>query len=130
LPAPTTGQVTTSTTTAVEPYPTDEPLAGLPGHEGGAAKNPLPGMQEESSKPVTSTLLDALAQSGTATTLNADAQAALQKRISSTKLALDRAVYQFKDYRGKALEDMKQLQTQKTYGVMARIYAVAAGFST
>ena len=38
-------------------------------------------------------------------------------------------MYQFKDYRGKALEDMKQLQTQKTYGVMAKIYAVLQGLA-
>ena len=129
LPPPTTSQVKLSTSTAAEPYPTDEPLAGLPGHDVGEAKTPLPGMQEASSKPSASPVLDALAESGTATTLNPEAQAALQKRISSTKLALDRAVYQFKDYRGKALDDMKQLQTQKTYGVMAKIYAVLQGLA-
>ena len=30
----------------------------------------------------------------------------------------------FKDYRVKALEDMKQLQNEKTYSVMSKIYAI------
>jgi Skp family chaperone for outer membrane proteins len=80
-------------------------------------------------KPKTSPLLDSLAASGSSTVLNPEAQAALQKRIDGNKATLDRAVYKFKDYRGKALEDMKQLQTQKTYGVMSKIYAVLQGLS-
>jgi Skp family chaperone for outer membrane proteins len=112
-----------STATAVEPYPTEEPLAGLPGHGGeSSAAKPLPGMQPGAKG--SSAVLDNLAASETPQMLNTEAQAALQRRISATKLALDRQVYQFRDYRGKALEDMKQLQTQKTYGVMSRIYAV------
>jgi Skp family chaperone for outer membrane proteins len=134
-PAPevsTATKVNTSTST-VEPYPTEEPLAGLPGHEFGGATDTtnkaLPGMQPSETKTGASPLLDQLAESGNPTTLNAEAQAALQKRIDSTKLALDREVYKFKDYRGKALDDMKQLQTQKTYGVMAKIYAVLQGLA-
>jgi len=129
-PAVSTSTVNRSTAT-VEPYPTEEPLAGLPGHEFGEPSAPpkqLPGMQQTPSK-TSSPILDALAESGNATVLNAEAQSALQKRINATKLALDRAVYQFKDYRGKAVDDMKQLQTQKTYGVMSRIYAVLQGLA-
>jgi Skp family chaperone for outer membrane proteins len=131
-------QVSTSTqvdrsTASVEPYPTEEPLAGLPGHDAGSAvstQNPaLPGMKPAETKTGASPLLDQLAESGNASVLNAEAQAALQKRIDATKLTLDREVYKFKDYRGKAVDDMKQLQTQKTYGVMARIYAVLQGLA-
>jgi Skp family chaperone for outer membrane proteins len=114
-----------STSAAAEPYPTEEPLAGLPGHGGDSGEKKLPGMNApEPAKPGSSELLDNLAATATATQLNPEAQAALQKRIQGNKLTLDRTVYQFKDYRGKALEDMKQLQTQKTYGVMAKIYAI------
>src|SRR3989344_1942733 len=127
-PAPPEAEVTQSTG-AVEPYPMEEPLAGLPGHDGGlsGASKPLPGLAPP--KPKTSPLLDALAEAGTATVLNAEAQTALQKRIETTRQALDRSVSKFKNYRGKALEDMKQLQTQKTYCVMSRIYAVLQGLA-
>lgn len=131
-PVVSTTTVAKSTTPVVEPYPTDEPLAGLPGHDGGLSGvgNILPGMQPPTEiKPTASPLLDSLADSGTSSVLSAEAQAALKKRLDTTHTALDRAVYQFKDYRGKALEDMKQLQTQKTYGVMAKIYAVLQGLA-
>jgi Skp family chaperone for outer membrane proteins len=133
-PPPAAEPEVKKSTTSVEPYPVDEPLAGLPGHEGGTAqtvKPVLPGMEKPEPKTSASSspLLDSLAGPGTPTVLNAEAQTALQKRIDANKITLDRAVYQFKDYRVKALEDMKQLQTQKTYGVMAKIYAVLQGLA-
>jgi Skp family chaperone for outer membrane proteins len=133
-PEPQPEEVKKSTTAvANEPYPMDEPLAGLPGHSGETPSDKdkaLPGMKKAPTpQAAASPLLDSLAQAGTPTTLTAEAQAALQKRIEATRLALDRQVYQFKDYRGKALEDMKHLQTEKTYGVMARIYAVLQGLA-
>jgi hypothetical protein len=114
-PAPAAEVKKSTTAAATEAYPTDEPLAGLPGHgaEPPCRKKPLPGMQPPDPKSGSSPLLDSLA-SGGPVKLTPEAQTALQKRLDATKLALDRNVYQFKDYRGKALEDMKQLQTQKT----------------
>jgi len=129
-PAVSTTTSVTKSSATIEPYPTDEPLAGLPGHDEGinpaaGVSKTLPGLQPtEPPKTGASPVLDALSAAGTPSILNAEAQAALQKRIDGTKQALDRTIYQFKDYRSKALEDMKQLQTQKTYGVMAKIYAV------
>ena len=125
---PTEPKVNTSSA-AMEPYPTDEPLAGLPGHEAGVAPGTkLPGMQKETPS-AHSNLLDNLAASGTPSILTAEAQTALLKRVEDYKRALDRATYNFKDYRSKALADMKQLQTQKTYGVMSKIYAVLQGLA-
>lgn len=133
-PPPAEPAVKKSTTpAAVEPYPTEEPLAGLPGHGADAAKStkPLPGMDQspETVKATASPLLDSIAASGNTAQLNPEAQAALQKRIDNTKQALDLSVRKFRNYRGKALEDMKQLQTQKTYGVMSKIYALLQSLS-
>jgi Skp family chaperone for outer membrane proteins len=74
-------------------------------------------------------LLDNLAASGTPSILTAEAQTALLKRIEDNQHGLDKATFNFKDYRSKALADMKQLQTQKTYGVMSKIYAVLQGLA-
>src|SRR5207302_3042928 len=69
-------------------------------------------------------LLDQLAANPAPVTLSPDAQAALQKRIDDNHRLLERKIAEFKNFRGNAVADMKVLQTQKTYGVMSRIYAV------
>lgn len=128
-PSTSTGTVKTSTAAAaVEPYPMDDPLAGLPGHEFSSsaaeqakASNALPGMQSSAKKV---TVLDSLSASGTPAVLNAEALAALQKRIEDNHRNLERTIVDFKNFRLNAVGDMKALQTQKTYGVMAKIYAV------
>lgn len=68
-------------------------------------------------------VLDSLAASGPVP-LNADAMAALKKRIAENKRLLERQTVDFKNFRGNAVADMKTLQTQKTYGVMSKIYAI------
>jgi Skp family chaperone for outer membrane proteins len=120
--APATAQVKTSTTPApVEPYPTEDPLAGLPGHEtSGTAAAQLPGVQQ--GKQVL--ILDTLAASTGPVILNQEAQTALQTRIADNKKALEKAVVSFRAFRTNAIGDMKALQSEKTYGVMAKIYAI------
>jgi len=124
--AASTSTVKTSTTVAVEPYPMEDPLAGLPGHESGTlpehvqGSSQLPGMKDTGAK----SLLDTLAASGGPAPLSPEAQTALQKRIETNKKLLERQIVDFKNFRGNALADMKVLQTQKTYDIMSRIYAV------
>jgi Skp family chaperone for outer membrane proteins len=77
-------------------------------------------MKDSSSK---QTFLDTLA-SGPAAPLSAEAVAALQKRIDANQQLLEKQIVSFKSFRGNAVADMKVLQTQKTYDVMSRIYAV------
>ena len=132
-PTTSTSTVTSSTSTVkvstatavpvVEPYPTDDPLAGLPGHEGATAPTSasLPGLQGSAPAP---SELDLLASATGPVLLTPSALSALEKRIDKNQNALNKAVAAFKTFRGNAVEDMKQLQTQKTYGVMAKIYAV------
>jgi len=133
-------QVNKSSSSATEAYPSDDPLLGLPGHE--LTKDAdvktaaaLPGMQPSSATlsasslagtaPTTSTpLLDQLASAAAPVQLNPEALAALQKRVDDNRKALDRKTLEFRDFRSKALEDMKTLQTQKTYDVMSKIYAI------
>lgn len=123
-----------SSATAAQPYPSDEPLLGLPGHEylpsvsSATAHLPAPTPQPMP-KATASPLLDSLAASTAPVTLNAQATAALQKRVDDNRRTLDRALYAFKDYRAMALDDMKSLQKQKTYGVMSKIYAVLQGLA-
>lgn len=129
LPSPSTGTVKSSTgTAAVEPYPTEDPLAGLPGHENPAsllnrnptpAPAPLPGMNQKKES-----ILDTLAGSSAPVLLDDQAKAALFNRLEANRRRLEKAVVDFKRFRTNAVGDMKQLQTEKTYGVMARIYAV------
>jgi Skp family chaperone for outer membrane proteins len=123
-PAASTTTVKTSTA-AVEDYPTDDPLAGLPGHEAAATANggapSLPGMKDTAPK---QTMLDLLASATAPMVLNAEALAALTKRVADNKQRLDNSIAEFKTFRGNAVADMKVLQTQKTYGVMSKIYAV------
>lgn len=134
-PAPAPAAVpTTSTTTApaaktpVEAYPLEDPLAGLPGHDAnalvervqqGAPPAQLPGMKTDSKKG----LLDQLA-TGSPVALSSDAQLALQKRAEDNTKLLDKKVSEFRNFRTNAVADMKTLQSQKTYGVMSKIYAV------
>lgn len=111
---------------AVEPYPTEDPLAGLPGHEAAVplATNPapnLPGMKDTAKK---MTMLDLLAQATGPVQLSAEAMTALDKRVNDNKQSMDRLMAEFRTFRVNALADMKVLQSQKTYGVMAKIYAV------
>jgi Skp family chaperone for outer membrane proteins len=116
--------VATSTTPVVEPYPTDDPLAGLPGHDSGgtaASAAPLPGLQGSTPAP---SELDLLASATGPVLLTPSAITALEKRIDRNQRRLNKNVADFKTFRGTAVDDMKQLQTQKTYGVMAKIYAV------
>ncbi len=128
-PAVSSSTVKGSTTPVVEPYPMEDPLAGLPGHDAttivervqGSTKE-LPGMKQEPSKK--GTLLDQLATSASPVTLTPETQSALQKRIDDDKRILDRKLAEFRSFRGNAVADMKVLQTQKTYGVMSKIYAV------
>ncbi len=128
VPAANTSTVSKSTTVVVDPYPTEDPLAGLPGHETGTlppqaspGSTLLPGMKDSSKK---TTMLDTLAESGAAVTMTPEAQALLQKRIDDNRKLLERQIVEFKNFRGNALADMKVLQSQKTYGVMSKIYAV------
>jgi len=115
---------------SIEAYPTDDPLAGLPGHEVGNAT--LPGMQgatESKPKPTTIPvnsypLLESLSNAASPAPLSPEAQKVLQQRIDDNRKTLDRLVYDFKDFRVKAVEDMKTLQTQKTYDIMSKIYAI------
>jgi Skp family chaperone for outer membrane proteins len=107
----------------------EDPLAGLPGHDANAivervqgGSQQLPGMKQEPTKK--GSLLDQLAASNAPLTLSPEAQAALQKRVDDNKRLLDRKVAEFRSFRGNAVADMKVLQTQKTYGVMSKIYAV------
>jgi Skp family chaperone for outer membrane proteins len=119
----------TSTAAAVEPYPTysDDPLAGLPGHDGTTpvehlqGSNQLPGMKADAAK---GSLLDLMASTTAPVLLNPEAQTALEKRIDANKKLLERQTAEFKNFRANAVADMKVLQTQKTYGVMSKIYAV------
>jgi Skp family chaperone for outer membrane proteins len=125
-PAASTSTVKTSTTVAVEPYPLEDPLAGLPGHDSGTlpertqGSSQLPGMKDSGAK----SILETLAASGTPAPLSPDAQTALQKRIDENKKLLERQIVDFKNFRWNAVADMKVLQTQKTYDVMSKIYAV------
>jgi Skp family chaperone for outer membrane proteins len=125
-PATSTSTVKTSTTVAVEPYPMEDPLAGLPGHDSGTlpehaqGSTQLPGMKDSGAK----NILDSLAASGTPAPLSPDAQTALQKRIDENKKLLEKQIVDFKNFRGNAVADMKLLQTEKTYDVMSKIYAV------
>lgn len=136
-PAPTpqtaaTPAASTSTspsgTQAVNAYPLEDPLAGLPGHDANAIvermqqapSTQLPGMKQDAK---TGGILEQIA-TGSPVTLTADAQLALQRRIDDHKKRLDKKVAEFRSFRGNAVADMKSLQTQKTYGVMSRIYAV------
>jgi Skp family chaperone for outer membrane proteins len=123
-----TVRASTPTPTPVEPYPLEDPLAGLPGHEGTsiAEKAPgssqLPGMKGQPAKKVT--LLDLLAAATGPVLIDAEAQGALRRRIDDNKRLLERRIAEFRNFRSNAIADMKVLQTQKTYGVMARIYAI------
>jgi Skp family chaperone for outer membrane proteins len=143
-PAPATPAAPTASTgttagkyppaSAVEPYPMEDPLAGLPGHELPSAiaeqtkaATTLPGMKE-TTKPQT-TVLDLLASATGPVQLNTEAIQALQKRVETNKRALERNVLEFKNFRSNAVGDMKVLQTQKTYGVMSKIYAVLQGLA-
>ncbi len=129
-PAPviSTSTVKGSTTPVVEPYPLEDPLAGLPGHDASTivervqGSSQLPGMKGDASKK--GTLLDLMAATTGPVLLNPEAQAALEKRIDANKKLLERQTAEFKNFRGNAVADMKVLQTQKTYGVMSKIYAV------
>jgi Skp family chaperone for outer membrane proteins len=115
-----------STAPLVEPYPMEDPLAGLPGHESGTisertpGSSQLPGMKDSTPK---QSLLDTVA-AGPAAPLSSDVQDALQKRIDANKQLLEKQIASFKSFRGLAIADMKVLETQKTYGVMSKIYAV------
>jgi Skp family chaperone for outer membrane proteins len=121
---PVTPPKTNTSTTTVEPYPTDEPLAGLPGHEVAApaanAQAPAPRTTRRTASP----MLDLLASTTGPTLLKPEAMAALDKRLAENRKTLNRALMEFRDFRGKAVDDMKVLQTQKTYGVMSKIYAI------
>lgn len=128
-PALSSATVKGSTTPVVEPYPMEDPLAGLPGHDastivervqGGTQQ--LPGMKQEPSKK--GSLLDQLAANATPAALSPEAQSALQKRVEDNKRILERKMAEFRSFRGNAVADMKVLETQKTYGVMSKIYAV------
>lgn len=125
-PATSTSTVKGSTTPVVEPYPMEDPLAGLPGHDSATipehtpGSSQLPGMKDSASK---QSLLDTLAAAPPAP-LGPEAITALQKRIDSNKQLLEKQIASFKSFRGLAVADMKTLQTQKTYSVMSRIYAV------
>jgi Skp family chaperone for outer membrane proteins len=125
-PAASTSTVKTSSAT-VEAYPTEDPLAGLPGHDSAAADTPagtapaLPGMKDNAAK---HTMLDLLADATGAVTLTPEAVTALAKRVETNKQRIDRAIADFRMFRTNAIADMKVLQTQKTYGVMSKIYAV------
>jgi Skp family chaperone for outer membrane proteins len=126
-PAASTTTVKASSTT-VEAYPTEDPLAGLPGHEGLLSGNPnagaaptLPGMKDTSKK---QTLLDLLAAATGPMQLTPEATTALEKRVNDNKNTLARLEMNFRTFRQNAVADMKVLQNQKTYGVMAKIYAV------
>ncbi len=123
-----TSTVHGSTTPVVEPYPMEDPLAGLPGHDGtGIAtadhiqggSTDLPGMKAASK----GSLLDQMASSASPVTLTPEAITALQKRITDNQRILERQIAEFKNFRGNAVADMKVLETQKTYGVMSKIYA-------
>ncbi len=129
VPAPAASTATTpSPAKAVEPYPLEDPLAGLPGHDASAVveriqqapATTLPGMKQDGKK---GSVLDQMA-TGSPVTLSPEAQQMLQKRIDDNKRLLDKKTAEFKDFRGNAVADMKVLQTQKTYGVMSKIYAV------
>ncbi len=130
-PAPSASTSTVKTSTAapvVEPYPLEDPLAGLPGHDASAiaeriqGSTQLPGMKEDTKKK--GSLLDQLAAGSGPVVLTPEAQAALQKRVDDNKRLVERQIAEFKNFRGNAVADMKVLQTQKTYGVMSKIYAV------
>ena len=119
----TTVKVSSATLPVVEPYPTDDPLAGLPGHDAAVpAANALPGLQ--GTAPPAPSELDLLAAATGPALLSPSAMSALEKRIEKNQRALNKDIADFKTFRGNAVDDMKQLQTQKTYGVMAKIYAV------
>lgn len=126
-PAPAAVQTSTATASAgIEPYPMDDPLAGLPGHESSAAPATsaaaLPGIQ--SAPPRKYQILDDLAAKQEPKTLTGDELTALESRIADYRRRYDRQITSFKLFRGNAVADMKQLQAEKTYGVMARIYAL------
>ncbi len=127
--APAVATSTPSAKTSVEPYPLEDPLAGLPGHDATTLTErvqqgpptQLPGMKPDSTKK--GSLLDQLA-TGSPVALTPEARTALQKRIDDNTKLLERKTAEFKDFRGHSVADMKVLQTQKTYGVMSKIYAV------
>jgi len=131
IAAPVAPTVTSTTTvkassTTVEPYPSEDPLAGLPGHEATTAPTGvapvLPGMKDSNTK---QSLLEQLAANATGPMLlTPEAINALAKRIDDNQARMDRSIAQFKTFRTNAVADMKVLQTQKTYGVMSKIYAV------
>jgi Skp family chaperone for outer membrane proteins len=127
IPVASTTTVKVSTTVAVEPYPLEDPLAGLPGHDEGATiehaagSSQMPGMKDSTKK---ETLLDLLAATTGPVELNPEAQSLLQKRIDNNKQLLEKQIVLFKSFRGNAVADMKVLQTEKTYSVMSKIYAV------
>jgi Skp family chaperone for outer membrane proteins len=135
-PPPPAAMVSKSTSTVkgstpsaanVEPYPLDDPLAGLPGHDATALLDRTPGSRQlpgmrGSAKPMTT--LDLLAAATGPVLLNPEAQSALQRRIADNKKWFERQTAEFRNFRANAIGDMKVLQTQKTYGVMSRIYAV------
>lgn len=127
-PVVSTTTVKVSSTTVVEPYPLEDPLAGLPGHDANTpiertpGSTQLPGMKDEAAKK--GGVLDQMAASLSPAALTPEAQAALQKRIDANKRQLERQIAEFKSFRGNAVADMKVIQTQKTYGVMSKIYAV------
>ncbi len=119
-----------SATVAVEPYPTEDPLYGLPGHETSRAASPsgatLPGVAAGSGQPRPSAfpMLDLLASATGPALLTPEAMSMLQERITRNQKVLDRSMADFRTFRLNAIEDMKALQNQKTYGVMSKIYAV------
>ncbi len=129
-PATSSSTVKASSTTVVEPYPTEDPLAGLPGHGPASAfsntGSTLPGVNSAGSANAGQgpTELDLLASSTGTVVLSTSAKALLEHRLQQNQKSLNRAIGEFKAFRGNAVGDMKQLQTQKTYGVMAKIYAV------
>jgi Skp family chaperone for outer membrane proteins len=136
VPVPVVSSPTVAASTApapVEPYPTDDPLSGLPGH--GFQYTPKSATASSAQTAQTPTrraqwpALDLLAGATAPVQLSPDALSQLQDRITFNKKKLDRAIVEFKGFRTNAVGDMKSLQTQKTYGVMAKIYAVLQGLA-
>ncbi len=112
-------------TIAAEAYPMEDPLAGLPGHSPGEAMTKagsLPGVQSGPAKRFP--LLDQLSSTTEPKTLTADAMGQMELRIAEHQRLLERYMTSFRLFRGNAVADMKQLQAEKTYGVMAKIYAI------
>ena len=124
--APASTSTVKASSATVEAYPMEDPLAGLPGHElpstSGAPAPALPGMKDNMTK---QTLLDQLAANATGPMLlNNEALAALAKRVDDNQARMDRQIAEFRSFRVNAIADMKVLQTQKTYAVMSKIYAI------